>query len=26
LKFPVEPLGGVVLIILGIKILCEHLM
>lgn len=26
LKFPVEPLGGVVLIVLGIKILCEHLM
>lgn len=26
LKFPVEPLGGAVLIILGIKILCEHLM
>lgn len=26
LKFPVEPLGGVVLIILGVKILCEHLM
>lgn len=26
LKFPVEPLGGIVLIILGIKILCEHLM
>lgn len=26
LKFPVEPLGGVVLIILGIKILCEHLV
>lgn len=26
LKFPVEPLGGVVLIILGIKILCEHLI
>lgn len=26
LKLPVEPLGGVVLIILGIKILCEHLM
>lgn len=25
LKFPVEPLGGIVLIILGIKILCEHL-
>lgn len=25
-KFPVEPLGGVVLIALGIKILCEHLM
>ena len=26
LKFPVEPLGGAVLILLGIKILCEHLM
>ena len=26
LKFPVEPLGGVVLVILGVKILCEHLM
>jgi putative Mn2+ efflux pump MntP len=26
LKFPVEPLGGVVLIVLGIRILCEHLM
>ncbi len=26
LKFPVEPLGGVVLIVLGAKILCEHLM
>lgn len=26
LKFPVEPLGGVVLIVLGVKILCEHLM
>lgn len=26
LKFPVEPLAGAVLIILGIKILCEHLM
>lgn len=26
LKFPVEPIGGIVLIILGIKILCEHLM
>lgn len=26
LKFPVEPLGGAVLIILGIKILLEHLM
>ena len=26
LKLPVEPLGGVVLILLGIKILCEHLM
>lgn len=26
LKFPVEPLGGIVLIILGVKILCEHLM
>lgn len=26
LRFPVEPLGGVVLILLGIKILCEHLM
>ena len=26
LKFPVEPLGGAVLVILGIKILCEHLM
>lgn len=26
LKFPVEPIGGLVLIILGIKILCEHLM
>ncbi len=26
LKFPVEPLGGAVLIILGIRILCEHLM
>ena len=25
LKLPVEPIGGVVLIILGIKILCEHL-
>lgn len=25
LKFPVEPIGGVVLIILGIKILYEHL-
>ena len=25
LKFPVEPIGGAVLIILGIKILCEHL-
>lgn len=26
LRLPVEPLGGVVLILLGIKILCEHLM
>lgn len=26
LKFPVEPIAGAVLIILGIKILCEHLM
>ena len=26
LKFPVEPLGGVVLILLGVKILCEHLI
>lgn len=26
LKIPVEPIGGAVLIILGIKILCEHLM
>lgn len=26
LKFPVEPLGGIVLILLGLKILCEHLM
>lgn len=26
LKFPVEPVGGIVLIALGIKILCEHLM
>lgn len=26
LRFPVEPLGGAVLILLGIKILCEHLM
>ena len=26
LKFPVEPIGGAVLIILGIRILCEHLM
>lgn len=26
LKFPVEPLGGIVLVILGVKILCEHLM
>lgn len=26
LKFPVEPIGGIVLVILGIKILCEHLM
>lgn len=26
LKFPVEPIGGAVLVILGIKILCEHLM
>lgn len=26
LKFPVEPLGGAVLIIFGIRILCEHLM
>ena len=26
LKFPVEPIGGVVLILLGVKILCEHLM
>ncbi len=26
LRFPVEPLGGVVLIFLGIKILSEHLM
>lgn len=25
LKLPVEPLGGIVLIILGCKILCEHL-
>jgi len=25
LRFPVEPIGGIVLIILGIKILCEHL-
>lgn len=25
LKFPAEPLGGIVLIILGIRILCEHL-
>lgn len=25
LKFPVEPIGGIVLITLGIKILCEHL-
>lgn len=26
LRFPVESIGGLVLIILGIKILCEHLM
>lgn len=26
LKFPVEPIGGAVLVILGIKILCEHLV
>jgi len=26
LKFPVEPLGGAVLVILGVKILLEHLM
>ena len=26
LKFPVEPIGGAVLVILGVKILCEHLM
>lgn len=26
LKFPVEPIGGAVLIILGVKILCEHLI
>lgn len=26
LKFPVEPVGGAVLVILGIKILCEHLV
>lgn len=26
LKFLVEPIGGIVLVILGIKILCEHLM
>lgn len=26
LRFPVEPLGGAVLIILGVKILLEHLM
>ena len=26
LKFSVEPLGGIVLVILGVKILCEHLM
>ena len=26
LKFQVEPLGGAVLIILGVKILCEHLI
>lgn len=26
LKFPVEPIGGIVLVILGIKILCEHLV
>lgn len=26
LKFPVEPVGGIVLIVLGVKILCEHLM
>ena len=25
LKFPVEPIGGAVLVILGVKILCEHL-
>ena len=25
LRFPVEPIGGIVLIMLGIKILCEHL-
>lgn len=26
LKFPVEPIGGLVLIILAIRILCEHLL
>lgn len=26
LKFPVDPLGGAVLVALGIKILCEHLV
>lgn len=26
LKFPMEPFGGLVLIILGVKILCEHLI
>lgn len=25
LKFPVEPIGGFVLVVLGVKILCEHL-
>ena len=26
LRFPVEPIGGIVLVILGVKILLEHLM
>ena len=26
LKFPVEPIGGIVLVVLGVKILCEHLI